>query len=94
MFLNSACTKTGKPDATVTEVQPLAKARNKKNLCTLIPDLKKIYVFICISNKCVSLEQDIFFTFYRKLQLSDSWTEPRRVTKVNVTLAASANLFL
>lgn len=60
MFLNSACTKTGKPDATVTEAQPLAKARNKKNLCTLIPDLKKIYVFICISNKCVSLEQDIF----------------------------------
>lgn len=69
MFLNSACTKTGKPDATVTEDQSLAKARNKKNktknyFCTLRPDLKKnIYVFICISNKCVSLEQDIFF-FY------------------------------
>lgn len=43
----------------------------------------------------MSLEQDFFFfTFYRKLQLSDSWTEPRWVTKVNVTLAASANLFL
>lgn len=81
MFLNSACTKTGKPDATVTEAQSLAKARNKQkkkeNLCTLRPDLKKIYVFLCISNMCVSLQQDIFFTFYRKLQLSDSWTEPR-----------------
>lgn len=43
-FLNSACTKTGKPDATVTEAQSLAKAKNKtkeKN-CTLRPDLKKI----------------------------------------------------
>lgn len=31
MILNSACTKTGKPDATVTEARSLAKARNKKN---------------------------------------------------------------
>lgn len=81
MFLNSACTKTGKPDATVTEAQSLTKARNKqkKTLCTLRPDLKKIYVFICISNKCVCPRAGhfCFFTFYRKLQRSDSWTEPR-----------------
>lgn len=51
MFLNSACTKTGKPDAPVTEAQPLAKARNKKKtkkFSTLRPDLKKIYMYLYV----------------------------------------------
>lgn len=42
---------------------------------------------VCVPGKDV-------YTFYRKLQLSDSSTEPCWVTKVNWTLAALANLFL
>lgn len=45
-----------------------------------------------IKQVCVPSED--VYTFYRKLQLSDSSTEPYWVTKVNWTLAALANLFL
>lgn len=53
MILSSACRKTGEPDATrtaqVLRLNPSLKQKKKKReLCTLRPDLKKIYMYLYV----------------------------------------------
>lgn len=97
MIWSSACRKTGEPDATrtaqVLRVNPSLKAKKKENSAHWDLIWKKyICIYMYIKQVCVPGED--VYTFYRKLQLLDSSTEPCRVTKVNWTLAALANLFL
>lgn len=99
MILSSACRKTGEPDATrtaqVLRLNPSLKQKKKKKENSAHWDLiwkKYICIYMYIKQVCVPGED--VYTFYRKLQLSDSSTEPCWVTKVNWTLAALANLFL
>lgn len=52
MILSSACRKTGEPDATrtaqVLRLNPSLKQKKKRELCTLRPDLKKIYMYLYV----------------------------------------------